>query len=581
MIDLKEEFRALDQLDAPDLWPEAERRRPGMRPPSRQRHRIGAAALAFAVAAAGIGFAVWAFGGAPRARQPKPAATVENGLIAYVRGNAWDATLNVVEPDGSNPSRLLPGTSPAWSPDGATLAFVQESADETPRYLATISADGTAVERLEPLAGRPGGIGPQAWSPDGTQLVFASQDGIYVMNADGTGVRRVTRYEGDHACFDLHPSWSPDASTIAFAVMCEGGNEGLWTVAIDGSARRQLIAGDYESDEYRSPVWSPDGTRVAFVKTDWRGNDPIKNASIYVTNADGTAETRVAEGAAFDRSLAWSPDGRAIAFTGYHEGGSDIFLVDLETREVTQLTQTGDAVDPAWQPIPPNDGTPSPTPSATECTQATASGDFDGDGTTDQAEFLEIVSGSVSCDRGGEVFKNLASQDVVVRFGSGQTLEQPFTDCQGGLCAYVFEALDLDGDGRDELAVDVSSGGAIGLVEFYRIDRGGIRPLVIAQPGDPPYVEPGPAILGGGFDSGLQSPIVCRVRDDGTREIVSIHAQNVGDSLSGPWKVHTTTMVLQDEQFVVTATNDEESSFPGTSGIPGFSETAPLDNLCS
>jgi hypothetical protein len=145
----------------------------------------------------------------------------------------------------------------------------------------------------------------------------------------------------------------------------------------------------------------------------------------------------------------------------------------------------------------------------------------------------------------------------------------------------VFEPTDVDGDGRDELAIDVSSGGATGLEEFYRVDPDEIRPLVIAEPGDPPYVEPGPAILGGGFDSVTQSPVVCRVNDDGARELVSIHAENVGDSLSGPWRVHTTTMVLQGDRLVVTSTEESESSFPGTSGIPSFSDRAPFENGCS
>lgn len=139
----------------------------------------------------------------------------------------------------------------------------------------------------------------------------------------------------------------------------------------------------------------------------------------------------------------------------------------------------------------PAEGESSPSASVTRCVQATTSGDFDGDGTTDSAEFVELASGSVSCDRGGEVFVLLLSQELVIRLGSGQTLQQPFTDCQGGLCAYVFEPADLDGDGRDELAIDVSSGGATGLVEFYRVGPDGIRPLMIADPGDPPYVELG------------------------------------------------------------------------------------------
>ncbi len=90
---------------------------------------------------------------------------------------------------------------------------------------------------------------------------------------------------------------------------------------------------------------------------------------------------------------------------------------------------------------------------------------------------------------------------------------------------------------------------------------------MISEPGDPPYVEPGQAILGGGFDSGTQSPISCRVAADGTRELVWIHSTNVGDSLLGPWEVHTTTMTLRDDRLVVGSTGDSERSFSKTSGV--------------
>jgi|GEM_PF-3580391 Tol biopolymer transport system component len=575
MTDLEQHFRTLDRLDAPDLWPEAERRSPGSRSGPRRPHRLATAVLAITVGAAGIGFAIWAFRERPQLPTPRPAATVDNGQIAYVRRAEKD-TITLVDPGGANLSPLIEGSDPAWSPDGRTLAFVTSASDEKPS-ISTVSADGSDLTPVFQFQGQPGSIGPQAWSPDGSQLVFGSFDGIYVMNVDGTGVRRVARYEGEHACYDVDPSWSPDGSTIVFAVLCEGGNEGLWTVAVDGSNLRQLIGGEYEVDEYRSPVWSPDGTKVAFVKTDWTLDDPIKQATIQMVNADGSGLTRLVTGVGFDRSFAWSPDGRALAFTRYHEGGSDIFLLNLQSGEVSQLTHSGDAVDPAWQPIP-MDGE---TASLTRCVQATTSGDFDGDGATDEAEFIELVTGSISCNRDGEVIENLSSQEVLIRFGSGQIVKQAFADCQGGLCAYVFSATDLDGDGSDELAVDVSSAAATGLVELYRVDPDGIRALVIADPGDPPYVQPGPAILGGGFDSGLQSPIICRVNEDGTRELVSIHAENVGDSLSGPWRVHTSTMVLQGDRLVVTSTDDSESRFPGTSGIPSFSKTSPFENGCS
>ena len=225
-------------------------------------------------------------------------------------------------------------------------------------------------------------------------------------------------------------------------------------------------------------------------------------------------------------------------------------------------------------------GQPTTSPSATattsptRCVQATTSGDFDGDGTTDEAELVELVSGPVSCQNGGEVTSHLLPQQIDVHFGSGQMLQQPFKDCQPCLTGGgVFSATDLDGDGRDELAIDVGPGASLDDVEFYRVDLNGVHPLLVADPGDPPYVEPGPAILGGGFDSGLQSPIACRTNADGTRELVSVHAENVGGYVEGPWKIHTTTMVLQGDGLVVTSSRDSRG---------GFSMTSPVfQNGCS
>jgi hypothetical protein len=208
------------------------------------------------------------------------------------------------------------------------------------------------------------------------------------------------------------------------------------------------------------------------------------------------------------------------------------------------------------------------SPSPTRCVRATTSGDFDGDGTTDQAELVELVSGPVSCQNGGEVISHLLSQQIAIQFGSGQMLQQPFNDCQPCLTGGgVFSATDLDGDGRDELAIDIGPGASLDDVEFYRVDLNGVHPLLVADPGDPPYVKPGAAILGGGFDSGLQSPIACRANPGGTRELVSVHAENVGGSVEGPWKVHTTTMVLQGDSLVVMSSKDSRGSFSMTSQV--------------
>jgi Tol biopolymer transport system component len=588
MTDLREQFRTLDRLDAPDLWPEAERRQPGTVRPHRRPSRLLAAALALVVATLGIGLAVRAFTGGSAQRTPEPATSVPRGAIAFVRvaGDAIDAAREIylADPDGSGVRALtdagadgMAAAEPAWSPDGAKIAFVLGPPEHLGAYagdgdIYMMNADGTRLIRLtEGLRA----AGP-AWSPDGTRIVFTQDQGtsLMVMNADGTGAREL-RSDGEAYPPYQSPAWSPDGTRIAFQASPEPRAEtnSVYVANIDGTGTTRITHGG----SARTPAWSPDGSALAYA-----GPDGIYLLDVATGSERRLTDCRFREDCGRDSHPSWSPDGSRIAFARQDGARTtvQVFVMNADSSGLQQLTSGPEwNTYPRWQPVS-TDGEGSPSASVTRCVQATTSGDFDGDGTTDSAEFVEVASGRVSCDREREVFALLLSQELVIRFGSGQILQQPFTDCQGGLCAYVFEPTDLDGDGRDELAIDVSSGGATGLEEFYRVDPDGIKALLIAEPGDPPNVEPGPAILGGGFDSVTQSPLVCRVDDRG-RELVSIHAENVGDSLSGPWQVHTTTMVLQGDRLVVTSTDDSESSFPGTSRIPSFSETAPFENECS
>jgi TolB protein len=523
MTDLREEFRTLDQLDAPDLWPEAERRRPGTARPHRRPSRFLAAAVALVVAAVGIGLAVRAFSGGSAGRTPQPAISVPGGVIAFVRvaSDAIDAAREIylTNPDGSGVRALtdagadgMAAAEPALSPDGTKMAFVLGPPEHLGAYagdgdIYVMNADGTRLIRLtEGLRA----AGP-AWSPDGTEIVFSQDQGtsLVVMNADGTGAQEI-RLDGDAYPPYQSPAWSPDGTRIAFQASPEprADTNSVYVTSVDGTGTTRITHGGSDG----TPAWSPDGSVLAYA-----GPDGIYLLDVATEFEQRLTDCRFREDCGRDSHPSWSQDGSRIAFARQDGAGITIqvFVVNADGSGLQQLTSGPDwNTYPQWQPMP-GEGKTSPSVSVTRCVQATTSGDFDGDGTTDSAEFVEVASGQVSCDRGGEVFVLLLSQELVVRFGSGQTLQQPFTDCQGGLCAYVFEPTDLDGDGRDELAIDVSSGGATGLEEFYLVDPDGIRPLVVAEPGDPPYVEPGPAILGGGFDFRHAEPR--RVQGEGRR----------------------------------------------------------------
>jgi len=226
-----------------------------------------------------------------------PGLTVA-ATIAFYSHRDGNIEIYRMSPDGSDQRRLTfsqyDDDSPALSPDGSEIAFISNRDDPN----------------------------PGACSPD----CFYQ---LYVINADGSGERKLIETEFS----TLHPDWHPDGAEISFDTESNfRGN--IYTVNADGSDLELLIEDGFWAD------WSPDGTQIVFA------SQRDGNVELYLADADGGNQRRLTRNSRLDYFPDWSPDGRRIAFAVMEDRA--IYVMDVDGGNERRLTHEGNAENPSW-----------------------------------------------------------------------------------------------------------------------------------------------------------------------------------------------------------------------------------------
>ena len=258
---------------------------------------------------------------------------IATSKLAYVQGDS----IRVMDYDGFNQR--------GFASDGPLVRFPQFSPDG--RYLAYVSYK-SGVANIVVRSAEGGLVGGTSFnsttsspsiSPSG-QLAFSSaisNDGsmeIYVSGLDGSSPRRLTRTQ---KAINISPRWNPRTGREIAFISNRGGSPQIYVMDSSGANQRPLVARGGHAD---SPSWSPDGRYIAFT---YGGAGSFQ---IFVTDvASGQLLQLTSQGR--NESPTWSPDGRHITFQSNRSGRWEIWQMHIDGTSQRQLTRGGGRL-PTW-----------------------------------------------------------------------------------------------------------------------------------------------------------------------------------------------------------------------------------------
>jgi TolB protein len=265
--------------------------------------------------------------------------------IYFVSSRTGSKEIWAMDYDGQNQRQITRlGTvslSPRVSPDNSRIAF------------ASLGREGWAIrmysldlDRLVAFpAGTAGGSNQSpAWSADGARIAFSSSrtgdPEIWVADGGGGNLRRLTNFRGP----DVSPTWNPRTGGQLAWVSGRTGLPQIYTMDVDGGNIQRLTDGGYAI----SPSWAPNGQFLTFSWNRKYGPGDPGGQDIYFIDIASKRWIQLTHEAGSNDFPSWAPDGRHIVFERTIGGHTQIWSMLADGTEQHQLTQTGNNFMPNW-----------------------------------------------------------------------------------------------------------------------------------------------------------------------------------------------------------------------------------------
>ena len=264
--------------------------------------------------------------------------------IAYVvfKASQNEYQLVVSDSDGHNPRTVFrseqPLLSPAWSPSGASLAYVSFEDGRSAIFIQELKTGSRQKIRLgEGITGSP------AFSPDGEKLVLTSSkegdSNLYVYNLVNDSIEQIT----SHGAIDTEGNWSPDGTSLIFTSGRSGGAQ-IYHIGLAGSSPKRLTfgLGPYNANA----EYSQDGESLILISRGGRGH----RICLYHT---ASREWKFLSDSILDESPSFSPNGDMVIYSSKGQDSSKLVVVSTDGSMASRkfTLGEGDIREPAWGPV--------------------------------------------------------------------------------------------------------------------------------------------------------------------------------------------------------------------------------------